>query len=174
VAYAWFRSRPLTHRVVTVTGQAVAKPGNFEVPIGTAVGELLDFCGGVTERAAKVVLGGPMMGIAVADLTTPITKTSNAITVLTGRQIGQAKFQHRETPCIRCGRCIEACPERLNPTRIAHAVKIHAWDAAQANAITACIECGCCSYVCPAKIELTGYIRTGKIFLARQKRKMPQ
>jgi len=100
----------LTHRVVTVTGQAVARPGNFEVPIGTAVGELLDFCGGVTEKAAKVVLGGPMMGIAIADLATPVTKTTNAITVLTGRQIGRAKYERRETPCIRCGRCIEACP----------------------------------------------------------------
>jgi len=174
VADAVVFGHPLTHRVVTVTGQALARPGNFHVPIGTAVWDLIQFCGGVTEKAAKVVLGGPMMGIAIADLDTPITKTTNAVTVLTGQQIGRAKFAGRETPCIRCGRCIEACPENLNPTRIAHAVKKYAWEAAQDNYITACIECGCCSYVCPAKIELTGYIRTGKIFLARQQKKMPQ
>ncbi len=164
---------PLTHRVVTVTGEAIAKPGNYYVAIGTSVEDLLDFCGSVTQKSAKVVLGGPMMGIAIADLQTPITKTTNAITVLTKEQIGRAKFARRQTPCIRCGRCLQACPENLNPTKIAHAVKNNLLDVADSYYMSACIECGCCSYVCPANIELTGYIKTGKIFLARQKQKMP-
>ena len=115
-----------------------------------------------------------MMGIAIADLTMPITKTTGAIAVLTGGEIGRAKFARRETPCIRCGRCIEVCPEHLNPTKIAHAVKYNLLDVAENYYITGCMECGCCSYVCPANIELTGYIKTGKIFLAGQKKKVPE
>ncbi|MHC4594799.1 MAG: electron transport complex subunit RsxC [Planctomycetota bacterium] len=164
---------PLTHRVVTVTGEAIARPGNYHVPIGMSVEDLIEFCGGVTKESAKVIMGGPMMGIAVADLKTPITKTTNAITVLTKEQIGRAKFARRQTPCIRCGRCLGVCPENLNPTKIAHAVKSNLLDVAESYYISACMECGCCSYVCPANIELTGYIKTGKIFLARQKKKIP-
>jgi electron transport complex protein RnfC len=174
IAEAVVCDQPLTHRAVTVTGEAIASPGNFYVPIGTPVADLIDFCGGVTEKSSRVVMGGPMMGIAIADLTTPITKASGTITVLTAKQIGRAKFAGRQTPCIRCGRCLEACPEHLNPTRIAHAVKYNLMDVAQKYYMNACIECGCCSYVCPANIEITGYIKTGKILLARQKKKMPQ
>jgi len=174
IAEAVVCDSPLTHRVVTVSGEAVAKPGNFYVPIGISVGELIEFCGGVTEEAVKVILGGPMMGVAIADLTTPVTKTTGAVTVLTKEQIGKAKFAGRQTPCIRCGRCLEVCPEHLNPTKIAHAVKNNLLDVAESYYISACMECGCCSYVCPANIELTGYIKTGKIFLARQKKKMPE
>jgi len=174
IAEAVVSGSPLTRRVVTVTGEAITRPGNYYVPIGTSVEDLIEFCGGVTELCAKVVLGGPMMGIAIADLETPITKTTNAVTVLTKEQIGSAKFARRQTPCIRCGRCLQACPENLNPTRIAHAVKNNLLDVAERYYIGACIECGCCSYVCPANIEVTGYIKTGKIFLARQKQKMPR
>jgi len=174
IAEAVVDNTPLTHRVVTVTGEAIANPGNYYVPIGTPVEDLLEFCGGVTKKSAKVIVGGPMMGIAIADLTTPITKTTGAITVLTKEQIGKAKFERRQTPCIRCGRCLEVCPEHLNPTKIAHAVKNNLLDVAESYYISGCMECGCCSYVCPANIELTGYIRTGKIFLARQKKKIPE
>ncbi len=173
IADALVNFSPLTHRVITITGQAIANPGNYYVAIGTPVQELIDFCGGVTQKSAKVILGGPMMGIAIADLTIPVTKTTNAVTVLTKEQIGKAKFARRQTSCIRCGRCIEVCPENLNPTKIAHAVKHNYLDVAEKYYISACIECGCCSYVCPANIELTGYIRTGKFTLARQKKKMP-
>ncbi|MHC4124280.1 MAG: electron transport complex subunit RsxC [Planctomycetota bacterium] len=173
IAEAVIEKAPLTHRVVTVTGQAIANPGNYYVPIGIPISELVEFCGGVTEKSAKVVLGGPMMGIAIADLATPITKTSNAITVLTKKQIGKAKFQKRQTACIRCGRCLEICPENLNPTRIAHAVKNNDLESAESYYINACIECGCCSYACPANIELSGYIKTGKIFMAQQKKRIP-
>ncbi|MHC4617722.1 MAG: electron transport complex subunit RsxC [Planctomycetota bacterium] len=174
IAEAVVFNQPLTHRVVTVSGEAIANPGNFYVPIGLSVSDLMDFCGGVTQKSAKVVLGGPMMGIAIADLTTPVTKATNAITVLTRKQIGRAKFAGRQTACIRCGRCLAVCPEHINPTRIAHAVKNNLLDVAESYYINACIECGCCSYVCPANIEITGYIKTGKIFLARQKKKMPE
>jgi electron transport complex protein RnfC len=173
IAEAVINGTPLTHRVVTVTGEAIANPGNFNVAIGTSVRELIEFCGGVTRKSAKVVVGGPMMGIAIADLDTPITKTTNAVTVLTGEEIGKAKFQRRQTPCIHCGRCLQVCPENLNPTKIAHAVKNNLLDVAESYYINACIECGCCSYVCPANIEVTGYIKTGKNLLARQKKKMP-
>jgi len=173
IAEAVVNGSPLTHRVVTVTGEAIANPGNYNCAIGTSVSELIEFCGGVTQKSAKVILGGPMMGIAIADLETPITKTTNAITVLTGEQIGKAKFERRQTPCIRCGRCLQVCPENLNPTRIAHAVKNNLLDMAERHYISACMECGCCSYVCPANIEVTGYIKTGKTLLARQKKKIP-
>lgn len=173
IAEAVISDLPLTHRVVTVTGEAITRPGNYYVPIGTSVEDLIEFCGGVTKKSAKVVLGGPMMGIAIADLKTPITKATNAITVLTKEQIGRAKFARRQTACICCGRCLEVCPENLNPTKIAHAVKYNLLDVAESYYMSACMECGCCSYVCPANIELTGYIKTGKIFLARQKKKIP-
>jgi electron transport complex protein RnfC len=117
-------------------------------------------------------MGGPMMGITLANLSTPITKTSGAITVLTKKQIGPAKFERRTTACIRCGRCLQVCPENLNPTKIAHAVKFNNLELAQTHFMTACMECGCCSYICPANIELTGFIKAGKIMLAKQKKKM--
>jgi electron transport complex protein RnfC len=174
IAEAVVLGSPLTHRVVTVTGQAIAKPGNYYVPIGTTVGSLIDFCGGVREKNAKVILGGPMMGYAISDLSTPLIKTTNAVTVLTEKQIGRAKHSRQQTPCFRCGRCLEVCPERLNPTKIAHAVKNETLDLAQDYFLTACIECGCCSYVCPANIELTGYIKNGKLLLAKQHKKIPE
>ncbi|HUU19031.1 MAG TPA: electron transport complex subunit RsxC [Sedimentisphaerales bacterium] len=173
IAEAVISDLPLTHRIVTVTGEAITKPGNYNFPIGMSVENIIEFCGGVTQKSAKVILGGPMMGIAIADLQTPITKTTNAITVLTKEQIGRAKFARRQTACIRCGRCLQVCPENLNPTKIAHAVKYNLLDVAERYYMSACMECGCCSYVCPANIEVTGYIKTGKIFLARQKKKVP-
>ena len=174
IAEAVVMKKPLTHRVVTVTGSAISKPGNYYVPIGMHVADLIDFCGGLTENAAKVILGGPMMGFAIADLDTPITKTSGALTFLTKEAITKAKYQKRQTACIRCGRCLSVCPEYINPTKIAHAVRYNLLDVAKQNDIAACMECGGCSYICPANIELTGYIKTGKLLLARMQKKVPQ
>jgi len=177
IAEAVVLGNPLTYRVVTVSGSGIKNPGNFYVPIGMAVGELIEVAGGLTDEAAKiakVILGGPMMGFAVADLSIPITKTSGAITVLTEKEIGSIRIKSKETACIRCGRCIEVCPMNLNSTKIAHAVKHNLLDIAEEHKMSACVECGCCSYVCPADIEVAGYIKTGKILAARQKKLMPK
>jgi len=162
----------LTHRVVTVTGPAIGGPGNYYVPVGMTVGDLIEYCGGLTDRSARVVLGGPMMGQAIADMTTPITKTTGAITFLVDRVVLGDRLA-RPTPCIRCGRCLAVCPEGLNPTKIAHAVMYEKLDLAARYYMTVCMECGSCSFVCPAHIELTGYIKTGKILHARSKKRMP-
>jgi len=174
IAKAVVFDRPLTHRVVTVAGSGAKSPGNFYVPVGMAAGELIELAGGLTETAVKVILGGPMMGFAIADLATPITKTSGAIIALTEKETGRAKMLTKETPCIRCGRCIAACPVNINPTRIAHAVKHDLLETAEDYYMSVCIDCGCCSYVCPANIELAGFIKTGKILVARQKKLMPK
>ncbi len=174
IAEAVVLGAPLTHRVVTVTGEGIVKAGNYYVAIGTPVKELINHCAGLTADAVRVILGGPMMGIAISDFSMPVTKTTGAITVLTEKQIGADKLAPRRTACIHCGECLEVCPEHLNPTRIAHAVRKNLLDVAQEYYISACTECGCCSYVCPANIELTGHIKTGKILLARQKKRIPQ
>ncbi len=172
IAEAVVFAHPLTHRVVTVVGCAIARPGNYYVPIGIRVDDLIDHCGGLTETAAKVVMGGPMMGFAIADLSTPLTKTSGALTFLTKQAVTKAKYKKQVTACIRCGRCLTACPEHLNPTKIAHAVKYNKLDLAKDYYLSACMECGCCSFVCPANIEITGYIKTGKILDARAKKRL--
>lgn len=172
IAEAVVTRAPLTHRAMTVTGRAINKPGNYYVPIGMSVAELIEYCGGLTEQAAKVVLGGPMMGFSIADLSTPLTKTSGSLLFLTKQEVTKAKYEKKVTPCIRCGRCLTACPEHLNPTKIAHAVKYNKLDLANEYYLSACIECGCCSYVCPANIEITGYIKTGKILQARAKKRL--
>jgi len=172
IAEAVVMGNPLTHRVVTVAGCAISKPGNYYVPIGMRVEDLIEHCGGLTETAAKVVMGGPMMGFAIADLSTPLTKTSGALTFLTEQAVTKAKYEKQQTACIRCGRCLTVCPEHLNPTKLAHAVKHFRMDIAEQYYLSACIECGCCSYVCPANIEIAGYIKTGKLLKARAKKRL--
>ncbi|OXU16004.1 electron transport complex subunit RsxC [Sedimentisphaera salicampi] len=173
VAEAVIDSAPLTHRAVTVTGKGVQKPANLYVPTGTPTEHLIEQCGGLKEEAVKVVLGGPMTGFSVGELQTPTTKTTGCVLCLTKEEVGEAKYLFRQTPCIRCGRCLSVCPEKLNPTKIAHAVKADRLDLAEKHNISACMECGSCSYICPANIEVTGYIKTGKIRIARANKDMP-
>jgi len=158
VARAVLRRKPLTHRIVTVTGAGIRRPKNLLAPIGISYGELIDYCGGLTDDAARVVAGGPMMGFTVGDLSTPVTKSTSGVTVLTRDDVRRAA----ETPCLRCGRCVDVCPLGLVPTKIAAAGKAGDWELARRYYITACRECGCCAYVCPAAIPLVQLIRLGK------------
>jgi len=158
IARAVVHNLPLTHRVVTVTGAGVSKPGNWLVPFGTMFSELIAHCGGVTTDAFKVLAGGPMMGPTVPNLNVPVVKGTSGITVMTL----QETVSWQESPCIRCSACVDNCPLHLSPTKIAHAVKFRDYELAAKYDMNACCECGCCAYVCPANIPLVQYIRAGK------------
>jgi len=162
VARAVLRGKPLTHRVVCVTGNGIVRPGNLLVPFGVSYGELIKFCGGLTEDAARIVSGGPMMGFTFTDFDMPITKGTGGITVLTQEEIQR----ERETECIRCGRCVDVCPMHLVPSRLAYAARNGDIKLAQKYNIMGCMESGCCGYICPANIPLVQLIRTGKAMVA--------
>jgi electron transport complex protein RnfC len=164
IARAAVRGKPLTHRVVCVTGAGVAEPKNVLAPIGASYQSLIDFCGGLTADAARVISGGPMMGFALGDLLVPITKGTSGVTVLTWADLDKAP----QTPCIRCGRCVDVCPVGLVATKIAAAAKARDWPLARKYHIAACIECGCCSYICPARLPLVQQIRTGKTLIPKE------
>ncbi len=149
---------PVTERIVTVTGEAVTHPQNFTVRIGTAFADVIAAAGGLTDTAARVINGGPMMGIAQGDLTAPIVKATNAVLCLAQNSNDQAKA----SVCIRCSKCVEVCPMHLKPLYIARYTV--AGDAAELQRLNVvdCIECGCCAYICPAKLPLAEKCRLGK------------
>ena len=163
VARAVTRGKPLTHRIVTVTGAGLVEHKNLLVAIGTPYGELIEYCGGLLPNAARVVAGGPMMGFTLGDLTTPVTKGTSGVTVLTGRDVKRAAG----TSCVRCGRCVDVCPLNLVPTKIALAARDEDWDLARRYHMQACMECGCCAYTCPASLPLVQLIRVGKAKMPR-------
>jgi electron transport complex protein RnfC len=162
IARAVLRGRPLTHRIFTVTGKGVAQPKNLLIPVGISYREVLDACGGLTPDVVRVVAGGPMMGFVIGDLDTPITKASSGVLALTRDEVEQAP----ETHCVRCGRCVDACPVKLVPSRIALASRHANWDLARKFHAPACMECGCCAHQCPASIPLVQLIRVGKAALS--------
>ncbi len=167
IARAVLRGKPLTHRVVSVTGAGIRQPKNLLVPIGISYRELIDYCGGLKPDAARIVSGGPMMGFAFANLDAPITKGTSGVTVLTEADVRKAG----ETACIRCGRCVDACPMGLVPTKIALASRAKDVDLTQRYHIMGCFECGCCTFTCPASIPLVQLIRTGKAQVIASQRK---
>lgn len=158
IAWACAEDRPVTERIVTVTGGGINEPGNYRVPVGMLLSDLIERCGGLTEDAQKVLMGGPMMGPAIPHLNVPILKSTSGITVMDSSEIQATK----ESACIRCSRCVDYCPLGLVPTRIAHAIKARNIEMALEYDLFACCECGCCSYVCPAQIPLLQYLRSGK------------
>lgn len=151
--------KPLVEKRVTLAGDNLHAPQNLLAPIGTPIQELIDFSGGLKEATGgKVILGGPMMGIAQFDLSQPITKQTNAITCL----LPETAYQASETPCIRCGRCAKACPMNLLPLEIERALKNKEAKEMQALQVANCMECGCCAFVCPSQRRLVQYMRAGK------------
>lgn len=152
--------RPLVTRRLTVDGDAVRHPGNVRVPLGTSFGEVLNFCG-LGERPAKVLAGGPMMGLAMVSLESPVVKQNNAITAFTEQTARLPEPQ----PCIRCSRCNAGCPMGLMVTDILGALEHQDVDAMQKRQADLCIECGVCTFVCPAKRPLTQRMRLAKAAL---------
>lgn len=164
---AVIEGRPLIERIVTVTGDAVAEPQNFRVRIGTNYSELIEAAGGFREQPEKVICGGPMMGFAMFDMNVPTTKTSTALLALTKDEVSAME----PGPCINCGRCVEVCPGRVIPSRLADYAEHFDEAAFLENNGMECCECGCCSFICPAKRPLTQEIKSmRKIQLARKKK----
>ena len=159
IADALDEGKPLIERVVTVTGQ-VARPGNYIVPIGMLVSDLLEAVGGVTEGAGRVVAGGPMTGIALANLDVPIVKGTGGIVVLPARSVAPAI--RGDQPCIRCARCVAGCPMSLEPYALGIYANRRQWDTVDSLHAMDCIECGCCAYVCPTNRPLVQLIRRAK------------
>ena len=152
--------RPVTRRIVTVSGEGVNNPGNYWMRIGTTFEEAVTQAGGLKDNLWKVIAGGPMMGVAQKDLSACTIKGTNCILCLSEEQNGEAK---EENPCIRCGACVKACPMNLQPLYLyAYGKKNKTEDLKRLN-VTDCIECGCCSYTCPAKLHLVETIRDGKV-----------
>jgi electron transport complex protein RnfC len=159
------RGTPLIERIVTVTGPAIARPRNLTVPLGTPLSAVIEHCGGLLPGAHQVVLGGPMMGMAQKSLEVPTIKGASGILCLDRR----SAVPLREYACIRCGRCLEACPMRLNPTRLAHLARAERVDELEAHQLMNCFECASCSFVCPSRIPLVQWLRMGKAMLRNRK-----
>ena len=164
---AVINGKPLMERVVTVSGDAVAEPGNFLVPLGISHKELIEAAGGFTEEPEKLISGGPMMGFAMVTLDAPVTKTSSSLLAFKEDIVKKSP----ETACINCARCVDVCPSRIIPSRLADFAKRQdeasfvAWNGLE------CVECGSCSYVCPAKRMLAQNIKSmRKMVLANRKK----
>jgi electron transport complex protein RnfC len=168
VADAVVHGRPLTERVVTVTGSAIRKPANLSIRIGTLMGQAITACGGVQGELGKLIAGGPMMGLAQYTDLVPVTKGTSGILLLAKDEVTTAE----PGPCIRCGRCSRACPMRLVPTDIAICSDKGLIEKAEEVDALDCIECGSCSFDCPAGIPLVQKIRLAKASITAAKQRI--
>lgn len=159
---------PSIERVITVSGSGIKEPKNLIVKIGTSVGDVLDYCGGVTDDTIEIICGGPMTGKSVFDYNSPLIKTSSGVLAFTDKEVDQSP----EGPCIKCGRCVDHCPANINPTNINAAITRERIDLCEEFRADQCMACGICSFVCPAKRRLSESVSLAKrevINLARKK-----
>ena len=152
------KNKPLIERVVTVTGKSLKEPKNLLTRMGTPVESLIAKCGGLPEGDVRVLNGGPMMGRALVNLAMPVMKGCSGIVVMSGKEV----LRGEESACIKCAKCVSACPMGLEPYLISKLTRKRAWDDVESNDITSCIECGCCQFTCPVNIPLLDHIRLGK------------
>ncbi len=155
---AVMKNKPLFERYTTVTGKLLAHPGNFLVRMGTPMRVLIDLCGGMPEGDNKVLAGGPMMGKALMNIDVPVCKGTNSVTILSGDDA----VRKEPDPCIRCAKCVGACPMGLEPYLLATASAKHMWDKVEQEDIVSCIECGSCQFTCPSHRPILDNIRLGK------------
>ncbi len=158
---------PLIRRVVTVTGDAIRTPSNFDVPIGISTQELIDAAGGFLQEPEKIIFGGPMMGAAVYSLSIPVTKTTSCILCMSHDETAQ----YSPMECIRCGKCLTTCPERLMPIKLKDTADVGDYETFERLHGLECIGCGCCTYVCPAKRRLSQSITIAKRHILNEKKK---
>ena len=159
--------RPLISRIFTISGDAIANPRNYEVPVGMSYQEIIDDAGGFKEKPEKLISGGPMMGFALYDLNIPVTKTSGAITCF----LEDTVSKQEESPCIKCGRCVRGCPARLEPYKLCDLAEHKDMEGFDKAYGLECVECGSCSFSCPAKRPLAANIKAMRRTLMASKRK---
>ena len=160
-------NQPLIERIVTVTGPGINRPSNLLVPIGTKLSDVLEYCGGLKENTLQILFGGPMMGAPQLHLDVPIMKGTSGILCLTDVEVQERE----EYPCIRCLRCVDACPVYLNPSRLGALAKVRQYEEMMDYHILDCMECGSCSYVCPSNIPLVQRFRVAKALLREKQAK---
>ena len=158
VYQAVMKNKPLFERYTTVTGKQLKNPGNFLVRMGTPMRELIDLCGGMPEGDNKVLAGGPMMGKSVVSTDVTVCKGTNSITILTDADAHRKAAQ----PCIRCGKCVSACPMGLEPYLLATLSSFKEWERLEAEQVTSCISCGSCQFTCPSHRPILDHIINGK------------
>ena len=157
--------KPLIERVVTVTGNGVGKPGNFLTRIGISVQSLVDQAGGTVGTVGKLIVGGPMMGLAQSSFDIPVIKGTSGILIMQE----QGEMHETYLPCIKCSFCVQACPVHLIPSRLSIIAEAQNWKKAEEFGVNDCIECGCCTYVCPSKRPIVQFIKTTKMKLRKLK-----
>jgi len=157
------KNKPLVERVVTVTGKHLAHPKNLLVRIGTPISALVEYAGGMGDTA-KVIAGGPMMGKAMSNTDAPVTKGTSGVLLVPESEVMRGKAD----TCIRCGKCVEACPMGLEPYLLAKLSEKQEYDDAERHYIVDCIECGCCTFSCPAYLPLLDWLRLGKAEVMRR------
>ncbi len=155
---AVMKNKPLFERIVTVTGKALKQPSNFLTRMGTPMSQLIEACGGLPDGEAKVIGGGPMMGKALVNTEVPICKGSSGVLIMSGKEARRGEAE----PCIRCAKCVSACPMGLEPYLLATCSGKKMWDKVEAEDVTSCIECGSCQFTCPSNRPLLDLIRVGK------------
>ena len=159
---------PLIERITTVTGTPVVDPANYLARIGTPIARLLELSSGVKENPAKVIMGGPMMGFAQSNTDIPIMKNSSGVLLMAPDEVEQFEGN----PCIRCSRCVKACPMNLLVPTLSVMVEAEEFEMAEQNYVMDCVECGTCAYICPAKRPLVQHFRRAKgEILARRRKK---
>ena len=158
VYQAVMKHKPLFERYVSVTGKKLQNPANFLVRMGTPMSQLIDACGGMPQGDNKLLAGGPMMGKALTTTEVPICKGTNSVTILSGKDAKRTEAQ----PCIRCAKCVNACPMGLEPFLLSTLSSMKEWESVEKEKITSCIECGSCMFTCPAHRPLLDHIRMGK------------
>ncbi len=155
---AVMKNKPLIDRIITVTGKSVKNPSNLLARLGTPFQQLIDECGGLPEDTGKIIGGGPMMGKALLSLDVPMTKGSSGLLLMNEKEARRSEPQ----PCIRCAKCVSACPMGLEPFLLSKVAAMEEWEMAEKNDIVSCIECGSCQFTCPSKRPLLDMIRVGK------------
>lgn len=162
------KNRPLIDNVLTYTGKNVKENRNLLVRVGTSLREIADYCGGLPENTGKIINGGPMMGKAIVNLDAPTVKTTSCILVMDEKE----SKRKEQTNCLRCGKCVSACPMGLEPVQLALLAKQSRWEETEKECAMDCIECGCCLYTCPAGQPLLDLIRVAKINIGKLRREI--